>query len=138
MTKDEYVHWSECRQASFTFRKAKRFREWAGFGQLTDAKPNDDIVDILGFLTFEIVQVLTEEALKVKEAEDRLQMENREKNKKRKRERFLFDGPEEARTPIEGRHVEEAFRRLQKAQPKTKPLKNFAGGGVLKTRVGLV
>lgn len=26
MTKEEYVHWSECRQASFTFRKAKKFR----------------------------------------------------------------------------------------------------------------
>lgn len=26
MTREEYVHWSECRQASFTFRKAKRFR----------------------------------------------------------------------------------------------------------------
>jgi len=68
MTKDEYVHWSDCRQASFTFRKGKRFKEWAGFGIVTDSKPNDDIVDILGFLTFEIVQTLTEEALKVKEA----------------------------------------------------------------------
>lgn len=29
MTREEYVHWSECRQASFTFRKGKRFREWA-------------------------------------------------------------------------------------------------------------
>ena len=72
MTRDEYVHYSECRQASFTFRKSKRFREWAGFGTVTEAKPNDDIVDILGFLTFEIVQTLTEEALKVKVQEDRL------------------------------------------------------------------
>src|SRR3954468_10974091 len=29
MTRQEYVHYSECRQASFTYRKAKRFREWA-------------------------------------------------------------------------------------------------------------
>ncbi|KAH0250900.1 TFIID-18kDa-domain-containing protein, partial [Aureobasidium melanogenum] len=70
MTPEEYLHWSECRQASFTFRKGKRFREWAGFGVVTDSKPNDDIVDILGFLTFEIVQTLTEEALRVKNAED--------------------------------------------------------------------
>ena len=70
MTKEEYVFWSECRQASFTYRKSKRFREWAGFGVVTESKPNDDIVDILGFLTFEIVQTLTEEALKVKERED--------------------------------------------------------------------
>lgn len=70
MSKEEYVTWSEYRQASFTFRKAKRFKEWAGFGTITESKPNDDIVDILGFLTFEIVQTLTEEALKIKEQED--------------------------------------------------------------------
>lgn len=118
MTKEEYVFWSECRQASFTYRKSKRFREWAGFGIVTESKPNDDIVDILGFLTFEIVQTLTEEALKVKEREDH------EKNrggadapgqnaKKRKRETGLFDPPEEGRTPIEPRHVLEAYRKLQ-------------------------
>lgn len=85
MTREEYVHWSECRQASFTFRKGKRFREWAGFGTVIDTKPNDDIVDILGFLTFEIVQTLTEEALKVKEAEDKAQKESGDDSRKRKR-----------------------------------------------------
>ncbi|CAI7641551.1 unnamed protein product [Penicillium bialowiezense] len=118
MTKEEYVFWSECRQASFTYRKSKRFREWAGFGIVTESKPNDDIVDILGFLTFEIVQTLTEEALKVKEREDN--EKNRrggadagENLKKRKRETGLFDPPEEGRTPIEPRHVREAYRKLQ-------------------------
>lgn len=117
MTKEEYVFWSECRQASFTYRKAKRFREWAGFGVVTESKPNDDIVDILGFLTFEIVQTLTEEALKVKEREDH--WKNRggadagDAAKKRKKETGLFDPPEEGRTPIEPRHVREAFRKLQ-------------------------
>ncbi|KAI5798051.1 transcription initiation factor IID, 18kD subunit-domain-containing protein [Peziza echinospora] len=135
MTKDEYVHWSECRQASFTFRKGKRFREWAGFGTVTEAKPNDDIVDILGFLTFEIVQTLTEEALRVKEMEDKAR-EGGAATKKRKRERFLFQG-EDVRTPVEARHVEEAFRRLQQARPKTRAMRNFSGG-VVKTRLGLV
>ncbi|KAJ5738734.1 hypothetical protein N7493_001889 [Penicillium malachiteum] len=118
MTREEYVFWSECRQASFTYRKSKRFREWAGFGIVTESKPNDDIVDILGFLTFEIVQTLTEEALKVKEREDH--EKNRggadttgETAKKRKRETGLFDPPEEGRTPIEPRHIREAYRKLQ-------------------------
>ena len=58
---------------------------------MTESKPNDDIVDILGFLTFEIVQTLTEEALKVKEREDneknrRGGAEAGENQKKRKRE----------------------------------------------------
>ena len=129
MTRDEYVHWSECRQASFTFRKGKRFKEWAGFGIVTDSKPNDDIVDILGFLTFEIVQTLTEEALKVKEAEDLVKRESGGENnsrRKRKRERGLFDPPEEGRTPIEPRHVEEAFRRLQRRGNKGRAMRNFS------------
>lgn len=120
MTREEYVFWSECRQASFTYRKSKRFREWAGFGIVTESKPNDDIVDILGFLTFEIVQTLTEEALKVKEREDRekkgrggAENASGENSKKRKRETGLFDPPEEGRTPVEPRHIREAFRKLQ-------------------------
>lgn len=136
MTKDEYVHWSECRQASFTFRKGKRFREWAGFGIVTEAKPNDDIVDILGFLTFEIVQTLTEEALKVKEAEDELQRRSMRNCKKRKREEFLFHA-QEGRTPIEAKHVTEAFRRLQMPKPKSKAMRNFTGG-IMKNRLSLV
>jgi transcription initiation protein SPT3 len=118
MTKEEYVFWSECRQASFTYRKSKRFREWAGFGVVTDSKPNDDIVDILGFMTFEIVQTLTEQALRVKEREDSERNRRGGANagadlKKRKRETGLFDPPEEGRTPIEPRHVREAYRKLQ-------------------------
>ncbi|KAI4153209.1 MAG: hypothetical protein L6R39_001640, partial [Caloplaca ligustica] len=116
MTREEYVHYSECRQASFTFRKAKRFREWAGFHLYTDSKPNDDIVDILGFLTFEIVQTLTEEALKVKAEAEMAKNRTGEadaESKKRKREIGLFDEQGEGRTPIGPKHIQEAFRRLQ-------------------------
>ena len=116
MTKEEYVHYSECRQASFTFRKAKRFREWAGFLIYTDSKPNDDIVDILGFLTFEIVQTLTEEALQVKAEEEMNKNRTGEadaQSKKRKKETGLFGEQEEGRTPVGPKHIQEAFRRLQ-------------------------
>ncbi|KEY65546.1 hypothetical protein S7711_08227 [Stachybotrys chartarum IBT 7711] len=116
MTKDEYVTWSEYRQASFTWRKGKRFREWAGFGIVTDSKPSDDIVDILGFLTFEMVQTLTEIALKVKEQEDMARAQSGADNagtKKRKLQQGLFDPPSEGKAPVEPRHVQEAFRRLQ-------------------------
>lgn len=126
MTKEEYVFFSECRQASFTFRKGKRFREWAGFGVVTDGKPNDDVVDILGFLTFEIVQTLTEEALRVKAAEDLYNQKNNastggegEGAKKRKRESSsLFQVTEEGKTPVEPRHVREGHRRLQRVPTK--------------------
>ncbi|CAN6625758.1 protein Spt3p [Trichomonascus vanleenenianus] len=128
MTKEEYVHWSECRQASFTFRKGKRFREWAGIQYLTDSKPHDDIVDILGFLTFEIVANLTEEALKIKELEEELESRNGKTNKKRKREHHLFDGPDEDQRPILARHIQEAYRRLQAARNKNRAIRNYTGG----------
>ncbi|KAI8355247.1 transcription initiation factor IID, 18kD subunit-domain-containing protein [Mortierella sp. GBAus27b] len=78
MTREEYEHYSECRQASFTYRKAKRFREWANMSSYIDMRPNDDIIDILGFLTFEMVTTLTETALKVKKEEDEKQRMYRE------------------------------------------------------------
>lgn len=127
MTREEYVTWSEYRQASFTYRKGKRFREWAGFGIVTDSKPSDDIVDILGFLTFEMVQTLTEMALKVKEQEDMARAQNGGDNvgtKKRKHEQALFDPPSEGKTPIEPRHVQEAFRRLQQRPKKSRAMLN--------------
>jgi len=129
MTKEEYVTWSEYRQASFTFRKGKRFKEWAGFGVVTDSKPNDDIVDILGFLTFEIVQTLTEEALKIKEQEDLVKDKSggEQSGKKRKIE-GLFDMPSEGRTPVEPRHIQEAFRRLQQRPTKHRAMLNFTRG----------
>ncbi|EEH20155.2 hypothetical protein PABG_02414 [Paracoccidioides brasiliensis Pb03] len=143
MTREEYVFWSDCRQASFTFRKAKRFREWAGFGIVTDFRPNDDIVDILGFLTFEIVQTLTEEALKVKEQEDRGKKgrgasDDGEKTKKRKRETGLFDPPEEGRTPIEPRHIHEAYRKLQATPYKAIAMLLHGGRAPVRTPLRLV
>lgn len=66
MTREEYVHYSECRQASFTYRKGKRFREWANMSSFVEVKPNDDIVDSLGFLTYEMVSKLTMTAIKIK------------------------------------------------------------------------
>src|SRR5256886_17491031 len=94
MTREEYVHYSECRQASFTYRKAKRFREWANMSAYIDMKPNDDIIDILGFLTFEMVSTLTETALKVKRDLDKDQIIN---NKSLNRPKGMFDDEFESR-----------------------------------------
>ena len=77
----------------------------------------------MGFLSCEIVQTLTEEALRVKAPED-LQKDDTAGNgsaeretKKRKRHwegdaGRLFETPGEEGTPIEPKHIREAFRRL--------------------------
>lgn len=137
MTKEEYVHWSDCRQASFTFRKSKRFKDWSGITQLTESKPHDDVIDILGFLTFEIVCSMTETALKIKKREQILQSQKAKSEaasqdlmfevttlKKRKR---LFDGPDNVVNPLKSRHIEEAWRVLQTVDMKHRALTNFRG-----------
>ncbi|RLV89748.1 Protein SPT3 [Spathaspora sp. JA1] len=140
MTREEYVHWSECRQASFTFRKAKRFREWAQIGQLCDSRPNDDVIDILGFLTFEIVCSITEEAMLIKNSEEKLIEINKEKqddDKIPKKRKYLFDKPDELVNPLMPYHIEEAWRRLQANDFKHKAARSF-GGGLVKTRTRLI
>ena len=67
------MEYSECRQASFTFKKAKKFRDWIMFAKYVDIKPNDDIVEILGYLAWEIVRIITDTALKVKHKYERFQ-----------------------------------------------------------------
>lgn len=143
MTKEEYAHWSECRQASFTYRKAKKFKEWAQISQICESRPNDDVIDILGFLTFEIVCSLTEEAMGIKSAEERhIQQSllktgtiNKEINKTKRK--YLFDKPDELAKPIQSYHIEEAWRRLQSTDFKHKAVRSF-GGGMLKSRTRLI
>ncbi|KAI0774645.1 TFIID-domain-containing protein [Trametes elegans] len=68
MTREEYQHYSDCRQASFTYRKAKRFREFLNLPASLDLKQGDDTVDIVGFLAFEMVRALTIAGLEVKKS----------------------------------------------------------------------
>ncbi|KAH8096662.1 TFIID-18kDa-domain-containing protein [Cristinia sonorae] len=68
MTREEYQHYSDCRQASFTYRKAKRFREFLNLPPSLDLRANDDTIDIVGFLAFEMVRSLTLAGLEVKKS----------------------------------------------------------------------
>ena len=143
MTREEYVHYSECRQASFTYRKAKRFREWANMSAYIDMKPNDDIIDILGFLTFEMVSTLTETALRVKRDLDKDQMVHNKSLYRPKavfgdelenKDVYLFSSPPSEQTALQPSHIHEAFRRLQMLP---QPIKNFRGG-LVRTKVSLI
>ncbi|CCD22589.1 transcriptional regulator SPT3 NDAI_0A04320 [Naumovozyma dairenensis CBS 421] len=138
MTREEYVHWSDCRQASFTFRKNKRFKDWSGISQLTEGKPHDDVIDILGFLTFEIVCSLTEAASKIKKREQLLQSEKAKRQQSLHqdlnfevatlhRKKRLFDGPDNVVNPLKAKHIEEAWRVLQTIDMKHRALTNFRG-----------
>ncbi|PVU97483.1 hypothetical protein BB561_000496 [Smittium simulii] len=150
MTRDEYVHYSECRQASFTYRKGKRFRDWVNMQAYIDMKANDDIVDILGFLTFEMVSKLTETALKVKHEleESALKSDSFYKDSlkfgnfatldydtsENQKVIDLFAGPKTNKTPLRVEHIQEAYRRFQYTP---QPIRNFRGG-LKRTCVSLI
>lgn len=143
MTREEYEHYSDCRQASFTYRKAKRFREFLNLPPHLDLRANDDTTDIVGFLAFEMVRALTLYGLGVKRA-----LEEREcvgvplattasplgkrkespgsdvRTAKRRRSSSpdfvvdppvssLFLAPPEARTALRPEHIQDAFSRMQ-------------------------
>jgi len=62
MTKEQYMDYSECRQASFTYKKAKKFRDWV------ESPMNDEVAEVLGYLSWEAVGLVTQTALEVKQA----------------------------------------------------------------------
>lgn len=143
MTREEYQHYSDCRQASFTYRKAKRFREFLNLPASLDLKQNDDTVDIVGFLAFEMVRSLTIAGLEVKKALEESYLRGdlhaaspvlgKRKTSgglggdlKRRREESpdrdsdpplpacsLFLPPPEARTALRPEHIQDAFGRMQ-------------------------
>ncbi|TEA10117.1 SAGA complex subunit spt3 [Colletotrichum sidae] len=113
MTVAEYATWSEYRHASMTYRKAKRFRDWFGLGVIAEHKPNDEVMDILGFLTSEMVQKLTAEALKVQQMEDGHLKSSRSPETRGDDRQGLFERKETQRKGIDVKHVRMAFQRLQ-------------------------
>lgn len=125
MTVAEYATWSEYRHASLTYRKAKRFREWSGLGVIAENKPNDDVMDILGFLTSEMVQNLTAEALRVQGQErghDEKGALTGSGPDSVQKPRGLFAEPEGARKAVDEKHVRTAFQRLQELPKKRRAL----------------
>ena len=167
MTREEYQHYSDCRQASFTYRKAKRFREFLNLPPQLDLKANDDTVDIVGFLAFEMVRSLTLAGLAVKQSLEEAFLRDdyaspvlakRKANtaggsaEKRRREsspdddqeytlpvNSLFLPPPEARTPLRPEHIQDAFARMQGewSHHRSAGMHNWRGG-LVRTRVSLI
>lgn len=97
-----------------------------------EGKASSDVVDILGFLAYEIVCKLTETAIAVKnEWNTRLNTKETRDHSTNEREdgalevgHSLFEKPVMDQKPLEPRHIHEAFRRLQRL---SFPMTNFSG-----------
>lgn len=75
MSQEEYIRYTECRQASFSYKRPARFLSWIGINNFVSGKPSSEVVDVLGFLGHEIVQRLAEEALIVKSGWDAVEQD---------------------------------------------------------------
>ncbi|KAJ3185608.1 Transcription initiation protein spt3 [Geranomyces variabilis] len=141
MTKEEYMYYSECRQASFVFKKAQRFRKWCEMGRYYENKPVGEINEILGFLGYEMVRKLTETALRVKREWDHThhddEREQREQRERDKRNFGLFAKPTNEQTPLHTVHIHEAFRRLQASAAAGREIGNFRGD-LIRTSLALI
>lgn len=127
MTREEYVHWSECRQASFTFRKAKRFKEWAGLSQITDSRLQDDIMDVMGFLTFEIVANLTGAAIKLKA---RWESKHKRDEPDRPQTGHLFKQPNRQETVLLPEHIRAAYAQYETPTSRARAMQTWQGGRI--------
>ncbi|KAH8118434.1 TFIID domain-containing protein [Phellopilus nigrolimitatus] len=167
MTREEYQHYSDCRQASFTYRKSKRFREYLNLPPHLDLKNADDTVDIVGFLAFEMVRALTIGGLEVKKSLEEAQvlddhtspvlgkrkaggtLESGSGKRRREEEEdrddaplpvsSLFLPPPEARTALMREHILDAFSRMQNdwAHHRSAGMRNWRGG-LARTGVSLI
>jgi len=166
MTREEYQHYSDCRQASFTYRKGKRFRDFLNLPPQLDLKAADDTVDIVGFLAFEMVRSLTLGGLGIKRSlEDIYELQdlaastlgkkrrnslsaNESPSKRRRPDSpdpdqppvsTLFLPPPEARTALRPEHIQDAFARNQRdfSYHRSAGLRNFRGG-LVRTNVSLI
>lgn len=62
MTREQYAHYAECRAASFSHRKAKRFREFLNLSLHLEGNPSDEALDALSFLGTALVALLVASA----------------------------------------------------------------------------
>lgn len=66
MTSEQYDYYAECRRASITFPNRKLFKEFVNMHSLAHTDVGDDIVDMLGYLSYEIVQSICKMSLTIK------------------------------------------------------------------------
>ena len=147
---------------------AKRFKEFLNLPASLDLRANDDTIDIVGFLAFEMVRSLTIAGLEVKKSLEesflrddyagsspvlgkRKTTSSMGGDAKRRREdspdpdnsplpvSSLFLPPSEARTPLRPEHIQDAFARMQGDWAQ----RRSAGmrnfrGGLIRTSVSLI
>jgi len=146
---------------------AKRFREFLNLPPHLDLRANDDTVDIVGFLAFEMVRSLTLAGLTVKKSLEEsylrddyttptlgkrkttgiggpVEKRRREDTPDRESEHTLplsslFLPPPEARTALRPEHIQDAFSRMQNdwSHHRSAGMRNWRGG-LVRTRVSLI
>jgi transcription initiation protein SPT3 len=124
MTREEYAKWASYRNASFTTRKAKRFREWAGVGAIAHVIKKEDTLEILGFLAAEMVKRLTDIALTIQAQDSTAHQRQNGQSVEAlgQRRHGMFVPLKTERPPIDVVHIQRAFDETQ-MKPKRRRVK---------------
>jgi transcription initiation protein SPT3 len=101
MTREEYLDFTECRQASFTFRKSKKFRDFLSL----DYRIREDVVDVVGFVSYEMVFEITSLASSIR------MQKSRKKSKTSLKIQGIFR-TQVRKSPITEKDIDEACRRI--------------------------
>ena len=119
---DEYLEYAECRRTSLTAKKLPKFRDLCDFQQHLSMKLVSDMLEIFGIYAVELVKVLTELALTLKNdlnSYSHQQVVNSSALQEDEvitslKAQSLF-AIEEDEHPLKPIHIEEAYRRLRKS-----------------------
>lgn len=100
MTREEYLDFTECRQASFTFRKSKKFKDFL----CLDYRVKEDVIDVIGFVSYEMVFEIVSFASEIR----------MKKNHKQSRSRKIggIFRAQLKKTPVTEGDIDEACRRI--------------------------
>lgn len=115
MSKEEYMKYTEARKASFTYKKAKKFRDWLG-PSISALKLHDDVIEVLGYLAWEMVGAITQLGLSIKkeaEAHKTGYGSWRHKGGSILSLRLTPYQKDSEKAPLQPLHVREAVRRMQ-------------------------
>ncbi|EKC97769.1 transcription factor TFIID subunit [Trichosporon asahii var. asahii CBS 8904] len=137
MTKDEYVHYSDCRQASFTYRKALEVREQ--MEKSTTASSRTSALKRKGGASQASPAKRAKVDLAPSPTETGSPAPGADASRRSVAPRSLFAAPPSARQPLLPSHVLEAFAQIQRKQTSNRVggMRNWRGG-LTRGRVALV
>lgn len=115
MSQAEYLEWTECRQASFTYKKPKKFRDWLG-PLPTDHRLSEEAIECLGSMACDLVRHLTQAGLRERKLEEQRETHSQPSHTANANtSQISLFAPPPHQSALLPRHIQVAAKKLQRA-----------------------